>query len=226
MAELNITDVALLLEELKCFVCTGYLSCSPIRILPSGKNVCGCCSGFNSEPPLYRALILEKNLQSVSFPCRFREQGCIETISFDESINHETKCFHKTVQRPYSVRNMCNWKGTMANIFNHFTLQHSEIIMENAEFKITMEEDISNFLVISRGEVIFIMKYEFNGLSKTLNYNIQYYSINSYKAFYKFKLISDLDEECSVGLSKKRYIRFDDSFYETQYPCSLNIKNS
>lgn len=224
MAETNIIDIPkLLLEELKCCVCNSYLSCSPIRVLPNGKNVCGHCTVFNNEPSLYRALILEKILKGVLFPCRFREQGCVETISFDKSINHEAKCLHKIFQCPYSFGNTCDWKGTMAQIFNHFTLSHSKLIMENAEFKVTMDEDISDLLLIPRGEIIFIMKYEFNRLSKILNYNIQYCSINSYEAFHKFKLISNLDEECSVGLSKKRCIRFDDSFYEMQYPFSLNI---
>ncbi|XP_018324226.1 uncharacterized protein LOC108736329 isoform X2 [Agrilus planipennis] len=84
-----------LLEQLKCYLCEGYLSCNPIVITGDGKNICHRCVTTHGVPEgrVWRHTAFEILLETFIFPCIYKFRGCTIRYRFGEQMwTHEIEC--------------------------------------------------------------------------------------------------------------------------------------
>lgn len=86
-----------LLPKLRCSLCDGYLSVSPVMV-STESQICGRCFRILPEQAK-RKYVRETGLEAVAeiltFPCRYRGQGCAFRVHFDEAEDHERECPHR-----------------------------------------------------------------------------------------------------------------------------------
>ncbi|KAK4874794.1 hypothetical protein RN001_014154 [Aquatica leii] len=99
--ELNVTNENK--EKLRCFVCGGYLLCSPIQMLPDGNNLCGRCSPGH-KATTYRNHVLEAILKDAVFPCKFKVKGCLKQLNFISDSDHESTCTYSETSSQVAVK--------------------------------------------------------------------------------------------------------------------------
>lgn len=83
-----------ILEQLKCSVCRGWLSCPPVYAGSSGKHVCGRCivpKGSGKEK-FIRNVPYETAVSRTLFPCCNKNSGCEIKLYFSEVKGHEDVC--------------------------------------------------------------------------------------------------------------------------------------
>lgn len=84
-----------ILDDLKCSVCSGYLSSKPLMIKPENDQVCGKCFMIipsEEKEKCLRQLALESLASVFLFPCRYHRQGCKYNFPWDGERNHEETC--------------------------------------------------------------------------------------------------------------------------------------
>ncbi|KAG5900055.1 hypothetical protein JTB14_016029 [Gonioctena quinquepunctata] len=102
-------------EKLKCKLCDGYLSVSPISG-STGSYTCGRCDPSADTNELYEELA-----RHLSFPCSY--ESCKIKISWNDVGNHEKICPHRTITCPVCY---CEAKLETRMVFSHFNTSHEE----------------------------------------------------------------------------------------------------
>ncbi|KAJ8911271.1 hypothetical protein NQ315_015274 [Exocentrus adspersus] len=105
--------------NLKCIVCSGYLSIPPIISGNNGKNVCGRCDFITYNKQERRNIIYEDVAKLMSFPCIFEK--CNKKIPWGEVEKHEKFCPYATIQCP---KKDCKEVVLIRELVAHFTWQH------------------------------------------------------------------------------------------------------
>ncbi|KAJ8929376.1 hypothetical protein NQ314_017957 [Rhamnusium bicolor] len=110
------TDFA---TNLKCIVCSGYLSVPPIVSGNNGKNVCGRCDFITYNKQERRNIIYEDVAKLMSFPCIFEK--CSKKIPWGEVEKHEKVCPYNTIVCP---KQGCQESVLVREMVTHFTWHH------------------------------------------------------------------------------------------------------
>jgi hypothetical protein len=147
MSVTKVLDDALL-KQLECPVCTDYMM-SPITLCQNGHNICAKCRPKLSTCPScggdflqIRNATVEGIAQTTLYPCRNREAGCLQILSMDNRLHHESQCSYKKRKCPFAKisKDTCRWTGIMSNVENHVRQEHSgETRNVTGVFKITLE---------------------------------------------------------------------------------------
>lgn len=123
-----------LLLELECPVCTVYML-PPITICHNGHNICNSCkSELNSCPTCMgdftdiRNISLEKICGIVKFPCKYKQNGCLEILPLDVILRHESECSHAVYTCPFVIASLeCSWRGFVSDMEGHIKSKHNEV---------------------------------------------------------------------------------------------------
>lgn len=128
-----------MLSELECPICTDYML-PPIYMCSTGHSLCGLCKTKLSKCPSCdtdfseaRNYSLEKISEIVTYPCKYKHQGCDFVANHKDITFHEVKC-------PYSCQNNircflnntvpCTWTGSYEKIFQHIFLLHPDYCIQ------------------------------------------------------------------------------------------------
>lgn len=172
-------------DDLRCSLCSGYLSVLPVYYCPASKNaVCGRCNEFitDEDNPIVVHL-LEDFVKKISFPCRW--PTCQVYLSVESSLNHEKYCDHKPILCPQI--STCNWEGKISEIYNHFLKNHKENTVKNLKFIIDVkklqEEDnetniIENNYLVEENGFFFVLVTKFEIRSQKMWFSLHYLSNN------------------------------------------------
>ncbi|KAF2879727.1 hypothetical protein ILUMI_26445 [Ignelater luminosus] len=228
MSEKHIINISeSTLEQLHCYLCNGYLSCGPVRVLSDGSCVCGRCSPLNSDAPIYRVLSFEAVLSKMLFPCRFNQRGCAESLLYGKTIvDHELKCLFRSFVCPLISNVGCTWEGSALEMFAHFNKNHCNFIINDGKFKISLQENSQGIFMIIKDCVGFIFKYQYDSSKTSLNYDIRYCRNEIlHDATYKINLFNSSDLDCMIGLKARNCSSYSESFQDFQNPLQLNLNN-
>ena len=121
-----------LLKKLQCPVCLQYML-SHITLCKNGHNICTNCRSTVSECPScegrflqVRNLALEDIAQKAMYPCKNRQGGCNEVLSFDDKVAHELKCLYEKRVCPFTKLSgeSCVWTGALSQVVDRVRCDH------------------------------------------------------------------------------------------------------
>lgn len=212
------------IEQLRCSFCKQYLSCSPIRLLSDGKSVCGRCSVSNCEVQVYREIKLEVALSHVKFPCCYKDYGCQKKLLFDHSVDHETKCVYFPFLCPSLPFTTCSWKGSVAQVRDHFYASHLGFVNSIGKFQIDISVDKENILMVVDDHITFLIKYKYEASTSILQYDVRYFSPYVFNENFKVQLISSLNPENNINLKGDKCLpySFNPSTFQNRFSLTLN----
>ncbi|KAF5289169.1 hypothetical protein FQR65_LT02059 [Abscondita terminalis] len=188
-------------EQLICFNCKAYLSCSPLKSLPDGNFVCGRC---NFKGCLHQSLS-EEIFKDIEFPCRYKKTGCGEYILFDHVKHHETKCTYRTFACPAYVNVRCLKNISLLEAKEHIQNIHSDLIIKNNEFNLQTNKDISkrNLALFTNFDII-IVQLEYNCVDKILQIGLSRLTNAPNKALnYNLQFTNSTNNDCYATLANK-----------------------
>jgi hypothetical protein len=60
------------------------------------------------------------------YPCKYQEEGCKESLAFQQRAAHHAECPYQTHKCPFSVlvKHPCRWEGSPATLVNHIKNNH------------------------------------------------------------------------------------------------------
>ncbi|KAK5641246.1 hypothetical protein RI129_009793 [Pyrocoelia pectoralis] len=210
------------LEDLRCYVCNGYLSSSPIRVLPNGSCICGRCLPVDKSAPTYRVFPLEAVLSKVLFPCLNRGSGCKATVLFNGISEHESRCVYYTSSCPITDSS-CTWEGSGADISEHFLKNHNYLLQNSAQFNIVTNED-SQGTLLYYNDNLYIVRYEYDGGQKVLWYDIRYCSQEDFHDLcYTIQILNSNDRDCTMYLKAAKCFLYNSTFFAKDSRRQLNV---
>lgn len=217
---INLSDN--ILENLRCYVCSGYLSSSPIRVLPNGSCICGRCLPVDKSTATCRIFALEAILNNVVFPCPNRVSGCKALIHFNRTIEHESKCIYYTSRCPINDGH-CAWEGSGAEISEHFLKHHNYLLQSSAEFTITSNED-SNGIFLTHPDNLYIVKYDYDAKQKMLWYDVRYCKQECFHDLnYTIQILNSNHPDCTMYLKGTKCYLYNSTFFAKDSSIQLNI---
>lgn len=152
------------LAHLKCSLCDGYLSVSPIMLISDDghKYKCGRCSLIKtvvSSP----ATIYEQLAKLMSFPCNYPD--CDKKIPFAGVKDHEKICEHRIVICPKAN---CNDIVKLIKIGAHFKEKHTDTYHSNS-FYIKNVYAYYNIDVLEKNGKTYISLFDFDDVNFGIN---------------------------------------------------------
>ncbi|XP_018575680.1 uncharacterized protein LOC108914355 isoform X2 [Anoplophora glabripennis] len=120
-----------LLSEIECLVCADYMR-PPIYMCPTGHSLCGKCKAKLSKCPLCsrqfgdtRNYSLERIAEIITYPCRYKYQGCNFAGNLENITQHELVCSISFVDEIACIATIsCKWKGQYSEVFQHIISHH------------------------------------------------------------------------------------------------------
>jgi len=109
-------------QVLACPLCREYMI-PPITLCQAGHNICSSCrpglqfSGGNKCPhcgqPLLetRNVALETIARGLTFPCRYKDAGCLLKFNANDIRKHHGQCPHRSYDCPLRALGRCQWNG-------------------------------------------------------------------------------------------------------------------
>jgi hypothetical protein len=75
-----------------------------------------------------RNLALEKQVDKMKYPCKYKDLGCTGLFSLECLATHQENCPRQTCKCPFEVlyRNTCTWEGTKDAVVGHMQINHSD----------------------------------------------------------------------------------------------------
>ncbi|PNF30038.1 hypothetical protein B7P43_G05840 [Cryptotermes secundus] len=123
----------LILRELKCPVCMGYMT-PPITQCSTGHNVCSSCRPRLDHCPTcrnqlqwIRNLSLENLAAAINYPCVNKMVGCSESFTLHTIKDHEGQCPYRNHTCPYRKisKEDCFWAGPLPELKTHVQEMHN-----------------------------------------------------------------------------------------------------
>ncbi|KAF5278673.1 hypothetical protein FQA39_LY00715 [Lamprigera yunnana] len=159
MQRLSVEDLRLpenVLEKLRCFMCKEYLSQSPIYIYPNKNRVsCGRCPILFTEHPI-RSVAYENLGDVLTFPCRYKIHGCLESICLSKMKEHENVCTYKQYFCPFTPLGCCPWQGICSEILGHYVECHGDFVLSLSTFDIDLTQNYDTNYILEHDENLFI----------------------------------------------------------------------
>lgn len=153
-----------LLSELECPICTNFIL-PPILQCETGHSYCSTCfAKLKNCPQCFapktksRCFTLEHVVQKLTFPCKFKDDGCQVLARGSQIKDHERVCEFVGRRCPLRFNNDCPWTGPFREMRKHCTGSHpTNIYFENRQDLVS-----SGFGVdyINRFYVILFMVYD------------------------------------------------------------------
>ncbi|KAK5640860.1 hypothetical protein RI129_009407 [Pyrocoelia pectoralis] len=209
-----------LLEHLQCVLCGGYLSCSPLSVMPDGATQCGRCTNDRRS---IRVLALEIILARFAFPCIFKERGCKDVVMYNEAIQHESKCPFRSFLCPFSFLD-CNWNNSRAQFLSHVTETHRSLI-RNPSIRIEIDHNSADTFVTIKDKSPFVIGYVYDSTETMLRYSVRYCANEPQDANVKIQLLNFVDRDCNINLKANNCQNYDETFTQPQNDLSLNVGN-
>ena len=109
-------------QVLTCPLCREYML-PPITLCQAGHNICSSCrpslqfSGGNKCPHCGKPLLETRNValetiaRGLSYPCRYRDAGCLLKFSANDIRKHHGHCPHRSYDCPLRALDRCQWTG-------------------------------------------------------------------------------------------------------------------
>lgn len=132
----------------ECPVCFDY-ALPPIMQCQSGHIVCQSCRAKLTMCPTCRGplgnirnLAMEKVASTVSFPCKYANNGCQTTHLHTEKQEHEETCEYRPYCCPCPGAS-CKWQGALEQVMPHLMSQHKSITTLQGEDIVFLATDIN-----------------------------------------------------------------------------------
>jgi len=140
-------DLAQLFECPVCF----ETALPPIFQCPAGHLICnhckhkvrGTCPQCRSALGNIRNRAMEQVASTVSFPCKYKTNGCIEILDYKSKLVHEENCEFRPYMCPCpgaSCRKPCS---TLSDVMYHLTTAHKSITTLQGEDIVFLATDIN-----------------------------------------------------------------------------------
>lgn len=122
-----------LLSKIKHPVRNDFMK-SPIFMCPKGHSLCETCKRKLLQCPSCLSDFSDMNYflgritETVTYPCRYKEQGCDFAGNLEDITTHEQLCIKPPQTEIRCVVNYktCEWKGQYEDAFQHIASSHSE----------------------------------------------------------------------------------------------------
>lgn len=136
------------LSVFECPVCLEYML-PPYLQCHSGHLVCGncrpklqCCPTCRGPTPNVRNLGLEKIANTVRFPCKFANSGCVMFFVHTDKVEHEETCEFRPYCCPCPGAS-CKWQGGLTDVMEHLKKIHKSITTLQGEDIVFLATDIN-----------------------------------------------------------------------------------
>lgn len=131
-------------KQLKCSICSCYLSVGPITSSNNGY----CCGRCHMDDKQASITIFTALAKICKFPCRYDVQGCNMLIPFgNEMEKHEKICLYRTITCP--VKCNCDWHGHAKDLLTHCEKKHKENITKSLEFEMDLMKSMETLKIVS-----------------------------------------------------------------------------
>ncbi|XP_056631305.1 probable E3 ubiquitin-protein ligase sinah isoform X1 [Diorhabda sublineata] len=187
-----------LISKFECPVCFKYMI-PPIRLCLSGHSYCSSCFDklkncalcrANKSP--YRCIVLEQIHATLSFPCKYYDQGCVFRGKGDVMTDHQEYCDFSPALCPLRF-NECEWRGSKSEILDHCRNLHPDnLFFENKQkLKVTNFYNIMNrnyFILFYIFDTVFRCTWDLIEDSGTVRFAVYVLNKPSKLRQYSFKI--------------------------------------
>lgn len=154
-----------IMKDLKCNLCSEYLSYAPITLHADTGSVCGRCPMLEAERNIVP--LRESNYEKIAknlllFPCRYHLQGCEGLFSMDQIPVHENVCSLKPFFCPVIPLGSCPWQGSVLESHMHFIAEHDDLLLESNVFELDLINTYSVNMIMCQYDTFFLLHKEFN----------------------------------------------------------------
>ncbi|CAG9762200.1 unnamed protein product [Ceutorhynchus assimilis] len=158
----TVTDELIQKNILHCAICKNLLLSTPVMLVEYAGNLCSTCYNENFlESKCLQNTALEELVTTLSYPCRFRENGCEHWSSSADILDHEENCRYRSKRCPMHSVTQCQWEGFPTEFVGHFLNYHGEHVInfENNLFYLDFnEEELIKLLVMKN--IILLLKMQ------------------------------------------------------------------
>ncbi|XP_050511118.1 probable E3 ubiquitin-protein ligase sinah [Diabrotica virgifera virgifera] len=171
-----------LISKFECPVCFKFMQ-PPIRLCISGHIFCThcfenieSCALCRAEKSPYRCIVLEQIHASLSFPCKYVDEGCIFSGKSDTLITHQEYCELSTTECPLRYNN-CTWTGFRSGMIEHCRTDHSENIFFENEQKLKVANfnilaDVERSILLSIHNNLFRCYWDLEAVSGSMRFAV------------------------------------------------------
>ncbi|KAJ3657630.1 hypothetical protein Zmor_009417 [Zophobas morio] len=150
------------IEQLKCSVCTNYLSYFPVYISATNDNICGRCSSKMAAAYLRQNKVYEIVAQDLEFSCRYQSEGCWEKLKPEKIPQHEANCPYMTTECVTKSFTKCEVQVSKPNMTKHCHEKHSEIFLTNGKFDIDLSGSQVVYNLLEHNNQLHIIKRKYH----------------------------------------------------------------
>lgn len=179
-----------ILKKIKCYYCSCILSCGPILLSTTGKNVCGRCrEPKKHEETFSRNTMYEELASSFLFPCQFNKDGCQELLKMEAVKKHEETCEYNFRRCPTSsLENRCSWNGNMEEIETHYKEKHSNLIVDHPyKVKPNITKSYMVFRAFNAFGYFFILQEKCDKLQARFWFNVVFIGPQKLAELFKYE---------------------------------------
>ena len=126
------------LGDLKCPACMQYMV-PPIKLCTNGHNICSKCRERVQRCPACRGefletrnVALENIVRRLKYPCRNRQNGCLELFSIKDIAKHQDVCVYGKIKCPLHLLKTCSWNGLKNDLKGHAKAAHPKYFDEGS----------------------------------------------------------------------------------------------
>lgn len=198
----------MLLDELVCIKCKGYLSRFPVYISGEGLGgICGRCD--NSKDEFIRDEGYECMVRDLSFPCAYKTNGCPENLTPPELEKHEREC---EFDKFSCIVQACEWKGSFDKLMEHFKKDHADMVLSAPNFNFNFNQPFDKVMILRHNTELYEIKVKFDEKKKILRFSTKAVraAMKPLINTYNFKLSSNQE----VHTLKEYCMSVDDKFQE------------
>lgn len=211
------------IEKLKCSECGSYLSCAPIMMKSDGNSVCGRCELPEEELPGARNKVYEEVASVVSFPCRYREEGCSKKLPWDNVKQHEEQCDFRIYECPVIPNGTCSWTGTHSQLLDHYKDDHPDLVLD---YPCKLSPDLTrdgeeNFLMTVFG-FIFLVQVKLSASAGKMWHCVRYLGNSAYTANFDYCL--EIKNYDCIMMKSKRVSARDGLHISRNNSIEVNLK--
>ncbi|XP_066999530.2 nuclear pore complex protein DDB_G0274915 isoform X8 [Anabrus simplex] len=132
--QLTDTELSKIWSILECPVCLDVVL-PPVFQCETGHHACNSCWENLSSCPLCKScksklsrnFVAEAIVELVKLPCRFRVDGCKDTVLLTKKLEHEKVCPHHKFDCPVSD---CKDKQNYQTVSGHLSQEHGLVVTE------------------------------------------------------------------------------------------------
>jgi hypothetical protein len=192
----------------------------------NGHNVCNGCTRSLSECPTCsgkfinaRSVVLERFAATAVYPCKNREAGCEETLTFDEKHSHPAVCLFQSSECPLKKlsESDCFWFGTLPEIPDHVLAEHDgEAAEVPSHFKVVLQDFVEGYryrrFVICLGELFCLTLVREGDI---LSFDVFHFGPENETKDFKYGIKAG-NSEYSVLVTRKCHSYLDGNLAELQ----------